>query len=59
MRISLTPHLDYAEECFHNAHIVQPQAWKDNWMQAMWMHLLWAAEGREIAVVTTMKGDQQ
>jgi hypothetical protein len=48
--ISLTPHLDYAEKCFRNAHIVQPEHWKDNWMKSMWLHLLWAAEGREIAV---------
>jgi hypothetical protein len=44
----MTPHLDYAAECFHNSRIVQPAHWRENWEFAMWKHLFWAAEGGEI-----------
>jgi hypothetical protein len=56
VRASLTPNLDYAEECFRNAHIDQPEHWKANWMTEMWLHLLWAAEGRELSIVAHIHG---
>lgn len=48
MGISNTPHLDYAAECFHCSQIIMPQRWRSNWEAAMWRHLFWAAESREI-----------
>ena len=56
MKISNTPHLDYAQECYANAQKMHRDDWRDNWLTAMWKHLFWAVEAREIASGVTACG---
>lgn len=44
----MTPHLDYAQECFHYSQIIIHTGWRLNWEAAMWLHLFWAAQGGEL-----------